>query len=111
MYRKAKLFRINTYKKQWEGGVPNGSLSPRLKEKFWRYVEAGAQSSNLFLVQFSFAIQNFRHDTWCSDCRGVGGLIPTSELSRFPRRRLLPPQMSNRLKQKKRGPTSPPALK
>src|SRR6266478_5178844 len=68
----AKLFRCNTYKKQGEG-VPNGSLSPRLKEKFWRYVEAGAQSSNLCLVQFSFAIQNFRHDTWCSDCRGCGG--------------------------------------
>src|SRR6266478_5151917 len=68
----AKLFRCNTYKKQGEG-VPNGSLSPRLKEKFWRYVEASAQSSNLFLVQFSFAIQNFRHDTWCSDCRGCGG--------------------------------------
>src|SRR5437016_13339316 len=40
---------------------------PPLKEKFWRYVEASAQSSNLFLVQFSFAIQNFRHDTGRSE--------------------------------------------
>src|SRR3989442_9241351 len=43
---------------------------------------------------------------------GVGGaLIQTSELSSFPRRRPLPPKMRNRLKKKKRGRSSPRALK
>jgi hypothetical protein len=37
-------------------------LGRLLEEEFWRHVEAGTQSSNLFLVQFSFAVQNLRYD-------------------------------------------------